>query len=542
MAIRYRKLGVLVGYAVLAILISSSIGVTQELEFFTLTVRKTGNGTVTSSPKGINCGSTCTARFLEGTLVTLTADPASGSTVQSWSGCDSASGNQCKVRMNSNRTVDVTFATAKFRITVTKSGAGSVTVKSSPAGINCGNTCSADFNPGTVTLTATPSSGSLIDSWSGCNSVSSDKGTCTVNGAAGDNKTVTITFSVGCTLTVTRAGTGSGTVTSNPSGISCGADCSETFVCSATTSVTLTATADSGSTFRGWGGACSGRGTCTVTMDANKSVTATFALRGGGAVPGAGCHTDNVEGTSQDDTIQMCDTASDNLIIRGDGNGVFDDGPNACSSSRCGNDLIIGSGDDDQIYGDDGFGGWRATGRDVIYGREGNDTIYGESGNDTIYGGNDDDVIDGGNGNDHLEGDEGNDLLQGGPGRDMLLGSLGDDELYGGSGNDILRGSDGIDTLDGGTGNDIIEGGLDSDFLVGGGGNDTFIVRADDAGDDIETIICTQAHNEKGRVIFIGEFPDLLLGRFRNTILTVQDTKGSFEIITGPGVCMISRR
>jgi Ca2+-binding RTX toxin-like protein len=538
MASGYRKLGVLIGCVVLAIVIGSSVGVTQ-FEFFTLTVTKTGNGTVTSSPSGINCGNTCSARFREGTQVTLTATPAAGSTVQSWSGCDSSSGNQCTVIMNSNRTVNVTFAAATFTLTVTKSGAGSGTVTSSPSGINCGNTCSASFSPGTVTLTATPSSGSLVDSWSGCNSFSSDKRTCTVNGAAGDNKTVTITFSVGCTLTVTKAGTGSGTVTSNPSGISCGADCSETFVCG--TAVTLTATADASSTFRGWGGACSGRSTCSVTVDANKSVTATFALRGGGTAPGAGCHTDNVEGTSQDDTIQMCGTAIDNLIIRGDGNGVFGDGPNACSSSRCGNDLIIGSGDDDRIYGDDSFGGWRATGRDVIYGREGNDTIYGESGNDTIYGGNGDDVIDGGNGNDHLEGDEGNDLLQGGPGRDVLLGGLGDDELYGGSGNDILRGNDGIDTLDGGTGNDIIEGGLDSDFLVGGGGNDTFIVRAGDAGDDIETIICTQAHNEKGRVIFIGEFPDLLLGRFRNTILTVQDTKGSFEIITGPGVCILSR-
>ncbi|MEM4382087.1 MAG: calcium-binding protein [Candidatus Caldarchaeum sp.] len=221
---------------------------------------------------------------------------------------------------------------------------------------------------------------------------------------------------------------------------------------------------------------------------------------------------------------------------------MSDDGPNACSSSRCGDDLIIGSDDDDQIYGDDSFGGWRTTGRDIIYGRKGDDTIYGESGNDTIYGEDDDDVMDGGTGNDHLEGGRGNDWLQGGPGRDVLLGGLGDDELYGGSGNDILRGSDGIDTLDGGPGNDIIEGGLGSDFLVGGGGNDTFIVQAGDAGDDIETIICTQAHNETGRVILKGEFSDLTLGRFRNTTVTIQDTTGVLEIITGPGVCVIGRR
>jgi beta-lactam-binding protein with PASTA domain len=40
--------------------------------------------------------------------------------------------------------------------------------------------------------------------------------------------------------------------------------------------VTLAASPASGSSFTGWTGACSGTGTCTVTMDAAKSVTATF--------------------------------------------------------------------------------------------------------------------------------------------------------------------------------------------------------------------------------------------------------------------------
>src|SRR5205807_1983670 len=42
------------------------------------------------------------------------------------------------------------------------------------------------------------------------------------------------------------------------------------------TVVTLTATANPGSTFTAWGGACSGTGTCTVTLDQARSVTATF--------------------------------------------------------------------------------------------------------------------------------------------------------------------------------------------------------------------------------------------------------------------------
>ncbi|HET9317661.1 MAG TPA: carbohydrate-binding protein, partial [Vicinamibacteria bacterium] len=82
------------------------------------------------------------------------------------------------------------------------------------------------------------------------------------------------------TLTVGKAGTGSGTVTSSPAGINCGSDCSESYASG--TSVTLTASAAGGSAFAGWSGACSGTGTCNVTMSAARSVTATFNTTGGG--------------------------------------------------------------------------------------------------------------------------------------------------------------------------------------------------------------------------------------------------------------------
>jgi len=80
-------------------------------------------------------------------------------------------------------------------------------------------------------------------------------------------------------LTVAKAGTGSGTVTSSPAGISCGSDCSESYASG--TSVTLTAAAAGGSTFAGWSGACSGTGTCVLSMTAARSVTATFNTSGG---------------------------------------------------------------------------------------------------------------------------------------------------------------------------------------------------------------------------------------------------------------------
>ncbi|WP_028643159.1 InlB B-repeat-containing protein [Nocardioides sp. URHA0020] len=79
------------------------------------------------------------------------------------------------------------------------------------------------------------------------------------------------------TLTVALAGSGSGSVTSAPGGITCGAECAYEYPQGS--AVTLTATpADDTSTFEGWsGGGCSGTETCTVTLDDATTVTATFS-------------------------------------------------------------------------------------------------------------------------------------------------------------------------------------------------------------------------------------------------------------------------
>ena len=78
------------------------------------------------------------------------------------------------------------------------------------------------------------------------------------------------------TLGVSIRGTGSGSVSSNPAGITCGATCTMTF--SGPTLVDLTATPASGSMFVGWLGACTGAASiCTVTASSATRVTATFA-------------------------------------------------------------------------------------------------------------------------------------------------------------------------------------------------------------------------------------------------------------------------
>ena len=75
-------------------------------------------------------------------------------------------------------------------------------------------------------------------------------------------------------LSTITMGSGTGTVTSSPSGINCGSSCSSAFA--PNSAVTLTATPAAGSAFAGWTGACSGTGACTVTMNGAKSATATF--------------------------------------------------------------------------------------------------------------------------------------------------------------------------------------------------------------------------------------------------------------------------
>ena len=98
-----------------------------------------------------------------------------------------------------------------------------------------------------------------------------------VNPAPGGGTSNALSFTItsGFTLTVTRSG--NGTITSNPAGIQCSGDCTETY--GTGTTVTLTATPSKNFIFAGWGGDCSGTGACTVTMNANKNVTATFRNR-----------------------------------------------------------------------------------------------------------------------------------------------------------------------------------------------------------------------------------------------------------------------
>ncbi len=236
-----------------------------------------GAGSVVSTPVGISCGATCAADFSCGSSVSLAATPDSGSVFAGWSGACSGTG-ACSVAAEMSTAVTATFAPlTTFVLSVGKSGTGSGTVTSAPAGIDCGATCSAGFASGTtVTLTPTPAAGSTFSGWSGA---CTGAGTCQVDMTQA--RAVSASFTrITYGLTVAKSGSGAGVVTSLPSGIDCGSTCSAVF--GSGTTVTLTAAPAAGSGFMGWGNGCSGTAlTCQVALNAAATVSARFdALRG----------------------------------------------------------------------------------------------------------------------------------------------------------------------------------------------------------------------------------------------------------------------
>ena len=167
-------------------------------------------------------------------------------------------------------------ATVRSTLSINKIGSGTVT--SSPAGINCGSDCSEPYTSGTiVTLSATAATGYVFSGWSG-NSDCSD-GSVTMDGSKSCTATFTavpqtFTLNVSLVKAISSAGTGNGTVTSNPAGINCGSDCSESYTSGMV--VALSAIPAAGSIFSGWSG--SGCSTGSVTMNGSRSCTAVFEI------------------------------------------------------------------------------------------------------------------------------------------------------------------------------------------------------------------------------------------------------------------------
>ncbi|BDC49298.1 hypothetical protein F183_A16140 [Bryobacterales bacterium F-183] len=228
---------------------------------YAVTVNVTGDGDVSNGDRTIRCPGACSISVLPHTQVTLTAKEGRG-TFGGWTGACAGKSLTCTFTVDSEAVVNAVFVPS-FRLTTRITGLG--TVASNPAGTS--------FLQGTaVTLTAAAAAGNTFTGWSGgCTGTAL---TCVVTVNA--DTTVNATFSGavappppagGTTYKLVVKTNGKGTVRSNPAGT--------TF--NSGTVVTLTAVPDAGSPWIGWTGACSGTAlSCTVTMSADRTVTANF--------------------------------------------------------------------------------------------------------------------------------------------------------------------------------------------------------------------------------------------------------------------------
>jgi hypothetical protein len=175
------------------------------------------------------------------------------------------------VTLTADTQVTATFTLKAYPLSVSRAGNGAGTISSVPAGIDCGGVCGQVFDYGTVvTLTATPVVSSTFTGWSGgCAGL----GACLVT--ITQPTSVTATFALkSLTVTVVLSGSGTGLVTSSPTGIACGRVCAANF--SYGTVLTLTADAASGSSFVDWSAPCSGSEVCRLVVTQAMTVTVTF--------------------------------------------------------------------------------------------------------------------------------------------------------------------------------------------------------------------------------------------------------------------------
>jgi Divergent InlB B-repeat domain len=272
----------------------------------TLTVTKNANGpggtgSVSSKPKGIKCGTTCSeavAKEYKNTPVVLTEKPGTTSTFVEWTGACSGSSPTCTVPMSEDESVGAVFAGTSKTITPTEAltvskgeSTGKGTVKA--AGLGCEAECTSTTvlyqgpitlpkaKAGkTVVLKQAPAFGSTFSGWTGCDTVT-EAGECVVE--MDEAHTVEAEYDAlpNKTLTVNKSyAKGNGSVSSKPKGIKCGATCTQAVAqMPEGAAVELVAKPTTGTFVKWEGGDCNGSTstTCVVTMNADETTTAVFS-------------------------------------------------------------------------------------------------------------------------------------------------------------------------------------------------------------------------------------------------------------------------
>jgi hypothetical protein len=240
-----------------------------------------GHGTVTFTvapvPSSNACSTPCQLGLSDGTLVTVTAHPADDSTFSGWTGGCTGTSATCTVAVGAVARIIANFA-LRFPVALNvASTTGGYVVGESPY-LLCGDgrffSCQIDIAAGTAfKIQAVPSTGFAFTGWSGDCTGTAD--ICTLSMT--EPRSVTPTFTPLLRLSIMLAGTGYGSVTSNPGALTCGSFCTGDFISGSV--VTLTAVPQAGAIFAGWGGDCAAAGasvTCSLSMLGAHNVIATF--------------------------------------------------------------------------------------------------------------------------------------------------------------------------------------------------------------------------------------------------------------------------
>jgi secreted trypsin-like serine protease len=266
--------------------------------------QSSGSGSVSSAIAGLACDNTCStsqASVAPGSVVTLTATPASGSSFGGWSGPCSGTGTcSFTASASSSNTVQASFVPAAASSAVLSQGSA-LTNLAAAAGVSAYYQFTV---PQWATSVSVRTSGGTGDSnlyvgigqvpttlLNACAStVAGNQATCNFDAEHSQSTTyfvrldafssysgvaLDVSWQEPPTFTVRKVGMGQGTISFGQ--LSCTSACIYDMMPNITT--TLLATPAAGSTFKGWGGACAFAGmnnTCTVTVDQAKDVTANF--------------------------------------------------------------------------------------------------------------------------------------------------------------------------------------------------------------------------------------------------------------------------
>jgi hypothetical protein len=367
----------------------------------TLSVGKTGDGTVTSAPAGIACGPTCSATYDEGTVVALAAIPDPGWSFAGWEGACSGPGF-CAVPMNGPRSLVAHF---------------------SPPPPTPGQTVNVVPVSGRV-LVREPGSGRFVeltatDQLPVGSQVDTTGGTIQLTAARAGGATDTTNFFDGIFTILQDAPTALTELRLEGGDFSCLEP--SAFGLQATKKPIRRLWGSGKGKFRTRGKYSSAtvRGTRWKTEDRCDG-TLTLVEEGVVAVR------DFVR--NADVTLRVGQSYLAAPLSRG------------VSSAGC---TLIGTPSKDILRGTPkrdvicGLGG-----ADVLFGMGGNDKLYGGDGNDWLDGGFGNDLLNGGAGHDRLDGGRGRDFLAGGKDRDLLItrdGRRGNDRVIAGSGKDLCR-------------------------------------------------------------------------------------------------------